>query len=158
MISSLKCIRDINDIISTLGDFIKHRIPTTLSFSVNPMETESTHLKLTISPGKLGLPDLNYYRSNTGKTRIVNAYIHLLKILGKDFDVPELEQVFGIEEIIAISINKGREDGDVIMKGSELKLKYKNIPWDILVHSTLNWTPSKFNNHSIIITKTIIML
>lgn len=154
MISRLKCIRDINDIVSTLGDFIKHRIPTTLSFSVNPMETESTHLKLTISPGNLGLPDINYYKPNSGKARIINAYIHLLKILGKDFDVPELEQVFGIEELIAASIYKSREDDDVIMKGSELKVKYKNIPWDILMQSTLNWTPSKFNNHSIIITST----
>ena len=141
MISSLKCIRDINDIISTLGDFIKHRTPTLINIEIAPTETDSEYLRVILTPNiRLGLPDLSYYKQGYAKKSITSSYIKLLSLLGNKFNIPRLEQVFGIEEIIANSIHDNDVWDDVIMTRDELRKKYKNIPWDILFNFIFNWT------------------
>lgn len=154
MVSTLKCIRDTFDVAATIGDFIKHRIPTSLILSVAPMETETKNLRLILGPGSLGLPDLSYYKPTAAKSRIIRAYINLLKRIGSDFNVPDLENNYGTEAIIAGSIYISKSDEEIMMKGSELRLKYKNIPWDAFIESSLGWPPSKFNNHSIVVMST----
>lgn len=150
-VSSFKCIRNQADIASTMGDFIKHRIPTLISMYVGPIEHESKHVKLILSPNpKLGLPDFTYYSPSYSKKSVINAYNRLLQRLGTDFDVSGLEEIFGIERIIAVSIQAGDiDEEEIITNGAELKEQYKNIPWDILLFSTVGW--ENIDKHTIVI-------
>jgi predicted metalloendopeptidase len=152
LVSSLKCIRDRFDIGSTLGDFIKHRTPTVLNFQVSPLETNTKILRLTITPGKLGLPDISYYfTQGDTKTHIITAYANLLKLLGKDFDMIGLEQIIGLEKIIAESIQDSQYE-EFLVKGKDLNQKYPNIPWESLFQNSLGWSLKKFESHDILIT------
>jgi len=150
MVSSLKCIRDKNEVASTIGDFIRHRIPTIINIDIVPTESDSEYLRVILTPNiKLGLPDLTYYKQGFSKTQIISAYGSLLTRLGQEFNTPGLEQVFGIEEIIANSIHDDDEWSDNIMSREDLRKAYKNIPWDILFAATFNWTQGE--KHRIIL-------
>lgn len=150
MVSSLKCIRDKDEIASTMGDFIRHRVPTLINLDISPTETDSEYLRVILTPNiKLGLPDLTYYHPGYAKTRIISAYGSLLNRLGNEFNTPGLEQIYRIEEIIANSIHDNDTWSDVIMSRDELKKTFKNIPWDILFKSIFNWTPTE--KHTIVI-------
>ena len=150
MVSFLKCIRDRDEIASTMGDFIRHRIPTLIHLDISPTETDSEYLRVILTPNiKLGLPDLSYYHPGFSKTRIISAYGSLLKRLGDEFNTPGLENVFGIEEIIAGSIHDNDVWADVVMNRDELKKTFKNIPWDVLFKSIFNWSSSE--KHKIVI-------
>ena len=150
MVSSLKCIRDKDEIASTIGDFIRHRVPTVINVVISPTETDSEYLKVILTPNiKLGLPDLSYYEQGFSKTRIISAYASLLKRLGDEFNVPGLEQIFGIEEIIANSIHDTDVWSDIITTRDELKNTYKNIPWDVLFQSIFSWKQNE--KHTIVI-------
>jgi putative endopeptidase len=151
MVGSFKCIRDTFDVATTLGDFIKHRIPTSLILFVDSLDIDSEKLYLILGPGSLGLPDLSYYRPTLTKSRIITAYGNLLHKLGIEFDVDGLEQVFGIEEIIADSIFKSKNDDEYVIKIKNLKTTYKNIPWDALFESSLGWNSSETDKHEIIV-------
>ena len=141
LLSSLNCIRDRNEIASTIGDFIKHRTPTLINIEIAPTETDSEYLRVILTPNiRLGLPDLSYYKEGYAKKSITSSYIKLLSLLGNKFNIPRLEQVFGIEEIIANSIHDNDVWDDIIMTRDELRKKYKNIPWDILFNFIFNWT------------------
>ena len=61
LVTSLRCIRDTNDLGATLGEFIKYRIKSPLMCVVVPQETKSDTLRLAFSYGDLGLPDISYY-------------------------------------------------------------------------------------------------
>ena len=155
MVGSMKCIRDLEDVASTLGDFIKHRIPTLLSFMVVPMETKSTIYRLALAHGDLGLPDTQYYFPDSlSKRRTLVAYGKLLSHLSKDFDVEGLERIVGIERMSATEIIKSRKDTEILMKGSDIQEKYRAVPWDLIFHSALGWTPSEFRNTNILILST----
>jgi putative endopeptidase len=150
MVSSLKCIRDKEEIASTIGDFIRHRVPTVINVDISPTESDSDYIRVILTPNiKFGLPDLSYYHPGFSKTKIIGAYASLLNRLGNEFNTPGLEQVFGIEEIIANSIQENDSWNDIIMTRDSLKKRFKNIPWDILFHSIFSWTPSE--KHIIVI-------
>jgi putative endopeptidase len=150
-VSSFKCIRDQADIASTMGDFIRHRIPTLINMYVGPIEHESKNVKLILSPNtKLGLPDFTYYSPSYGKKTVISAYNKLLQELGAAFEITGLEEIFGIERIIASAILAGDiDDEEIITNGAELKDKYKNIPWDILLFTTVSW--AQIDKHTIVI-------
>jgi len=155
MVGNMKCIRDQNDVASTLGDFIKHRIPTMLSFMVIPMETKSSIYRLALAHGDLGLPDIHYYFSKSSShRRTLVAYGKLLTHLSKDFDVEGLERIVGLEHISATEIIKGRKDNEILINGSDIEEKYKAVPWHVLFHSALGWTHSEFRNAKILVLST----
>lgn len=135
LVVNLRCIRDANDIGSTIGDFIKYRISTVLGFIVVPPETNSKSLKLALTPGSLGLPDPSYYQNIN--TRVINAYSKLLKRLSIDFNVPNLETSIATETILAEALIESRGDYEIIIKGKELKKKYFHIPWDKIFEATM---------------------
>ena len=71
IVSSLKCIRDKDEIASTLGNFIRYRVPTVINLDIAPTETDSEYLRVILTPNiKLGLPDLTYYQPGFAKTRL----------------------------------------------------------------------------------------
>jgi len=155
MVGSMKCIRDLNDVGSTLGDFIKHRIPTLLSFMVVPMQTKTNIYRLSLAHGDLGLPDTHYYFPDSpSKRRTLVAYGKLLTRLSKEFDMDGLERIVGIEHISATEIIKSRQDNEILMRGSEIQEKYRAVPWDVIFHSSIGWTPSEFRNAKILVLST----
>lgn len=152
LVSSLRCIRDMNDIGNTLGEFIKYRVKCLFSFIVVPSERDSQTLRLTITPGELGLPDPSYYKQDgAGNKRTVAAYSNLLKRLGEEFDWPNLEQIVPVEYKIADALVESRQDEEVLIKGSELLHKYSAIPWEAIFKTTLGWTRSKLEEHTILL-------
>ena len=154
LVSSLQCIRDLSDIGSSLGDFIRHQVSTIFECIISPMKTDSKLLRLILSPGSLGLPDISYYMTD-GKhvTHIIRAYDNLLKKLGKEFDIPDLNQIIIMEQRIAKSILKSMNNEDeVLLQGNELKMKYPNIPWDSIFESAIGWSENELNKNKIVIT------
>jgi len=157
LVSSLRCIRDLFDIGSSLGDFIRHQISTIFEFIISPMKTDSKQIRLIISPGSLGLPDPSYYITD-GKhtTHILSAYDNLLKKLGKEFDIPDLNQLIIMEQRIAQSmiISMDSNEEEILVVGKDLKNKYPNIPWISIFESATGWSETEFNNHEIVVTST----
>jgi putative endopeptidase len=149
LISTLRCIRDTNDLGSVIGEFIKYRIRSVLACIVVPPESQTDTLRLAFVPGDLGLPDPSYY--DQPQSRIMNAYIKLLTKLGEDFDVVGLEQSISMEFIAADATFKSREDSEVLMTGEELEQTYKHIPWHSLIQSAFNWSPSEFRQKKILV-------
>jgi len=153
LVSKFGCIRDTSEVGTTLGEFIRFQVNTILCMIVAPTEEQTHTYRLTIIPGKLGLPDSSYYLDKTPeKEAAIVAYMQLLSMLGEDFNVSSIETVLGLERIAAESIRKGRDDLEVLVRGADLIQMYPNIPWSTLVLSSLKWPMSKFRSHSILIT------
>jgi putative endopeptidase len=152
LVSGLRCIRDTNDIASTLGDFLKHRVGCMLQSMVVPTERKSSIVRFALLPGELGLPDPAYYKPSVeGTSRVLLAYSSLLKRLGDVFDVPGLEQLVTLETQLAPLVVESRGDGEELLKGSDLLHTYRHIPWERLFESALGWTPSEFRSHTLLI-------
>jgi putative endopeptidase len=152
MISSLRCIRDLHDIGTTLGDFMKHRIKSLIQMVVVPSEDDSTTLRFSLVNGDLGLPDPTYYRgANSTPSRVIQAYTKLLKRCGEEFDVEGLERVVSLETAAAPVIIRARQDSEILLKGAELRDKYPNIPWDAIIDAGLGWTPAHFSSQKVLL-------
>jgi len=132
LLSSLQCIRSIEDVGSTLADFIKHRIPTVLTLFVAPMEVNSKLQRLLLVPGSVGLPDTAYYKGTPDTSRILAAYETLLRRLSRDFGTEDLSHAIAFEQQIAEASDEARGDTEHLLKGSILKQEYKHIPWDAI--------------------------
>ena len=57
-----------------------------------------------------------------------------------------------IEHIIANALDNIRGEEEVMMKGKELRTKYKSIPWHVFAKSAFDWTPAKFDEFSFLLT------
>jgi len=153
LVARFGCIRDVAEVGTTLGEFMRFQVNTILCMVVAPTEKQTRIYRLTITPGKLGLPDSSYYLDKTPeKQSAILAYMNLLTILEKDFSIQATDVVIGLERVAAESIRKGRADSEVLLKGTDLVQLYPNIPWSTLISSALGWTMSKFRTQSILIT------
>lgn len=153
LVNNLRCIRDTKDIATTLGDLLKHRIPSILSILVVPKQNDAGVLRFTFGTGELGLPDPSYYVADTTtKTRTITAYSNLLKRLAKDFDVSGLERIVALEVEAAEAIFRARRDEEELFKGRELEKKFPDIPWLDLIKSMTDWSDQAILNHSYLIT------
>lgn len=142
LVNKLNCIRDINDVASTLGDYTRYRINTVISIFAGPESTNSNIIRTSIGAGSIGLPDVSYYRASApGKMRTLLAYIKLLRTLGKDFDVPNLELLSSFESSCVDPLIKAAGDDELLMTGSEISSKYKTVPWDIFWQAALDLAP-----------------
>lgn len=149
LVSSFRCIRDYNELASTIADFMKYRIKSIFSSIVVPPEENNIYLRFALMPGDLGLPDPAYYENIESRT--IGAYSRLLKKLSDDFEIPGLETIIGFEREMAASLLKSRGDKEQVLTGLELTNRYKNIPWDILFYSLLKISKSKFESMKLII-------
>ena len=75
----------------------------------------------------------------------------MLKRLGEDFSVPNLDLIIPIETMAAKAILEGRKEKEVLVTGAYLEKKYTNIPWHVLMQSILGWSPSEFKRHKILL-------
>jgi putative endopeptidase len=149
LLSSLRCIRDTTDLASVLAEFMQFRIQTVLGCNVVPSETNSAILRFSLTPGDVGLPDPAYYAEKN--TRVTYNYGKLLKRLSDDFNIPALETIIPIEKLFAQAILESRRDPEVLVSGADLEKRYMHIPWDIFFQTLLQWSPSQFRNHKILL-------
>ncbi len=151
-IARFQCARDIHDVGRTIGQFIRKRIPTQLSMMIIPMETQSSVLRLAIGGGSTGLPDPSYYTDpDPAKLKAIDLYSKMLKTLGDDFSVPELEQVIGLEKFAAPLLTEYKRDKEFITKGSELQKLYPGIPWEAIFMGATDMKPSQWKPLSILV-------
>ena len=152
LVDKLGCIRDTDDVASTMGDFCRFRVDTLLSIFASPESKHSNTIRMCIGTGSIGLPDSSYYKATApGKMRTLLAYIQLLRKLGKDFDVPGLELLANLESTSILPLSKASNDYEVLMTGSELVAKYKSIPWGVLFQSALDLSPSEWSHKTFLI-------
>jgi putative endopeptidase len=149
LVSSLRCIRDTNELASTIGDFMKYRIKCIFSSIVVPPESNNRYLRFALMPGDLGLPDPAYYEDIESRT--IGAYSRLLKKLSDDFEIQGLETIVGFEREMAVGLLKSRGDREEVLTGHELMVKYTHIPWLPLFHSLLHASKSEFESMKILI-------
>jgi predicted metalloendopeptidase len=155
LINKLGCIRDINDVASTLGDFCRYRVDTIISVFSAPESKHSKKIRMCIGSGSIGLPDISYYRATApGKMRTLLAYIQLLRKLGEEFDVHGLELLASLEAGSINSLIKSMGDDEIILKGVEIKERFKAVPWDIFFEAGFNLTPNMWANKEFIILST----
>ena len=152
LVDKLGCIRDTNDVASTIGDYCRYRVNTILQIFAGPESKHSRSMRICIGSGSIGLPDISYYKATApGKMRTLLAYIALLKRLGEDFDVPNLELVASLESTSVIPLAKAIGDDEILMRGSEIHEKYKSTPWGIIFKAALDLNPSEWANKQFLI-------
>jgi predicted metalloendopeptidase len=150
LVNGLRCIRDVNDIGSSLGEFLKFRVGTVMTFLAVTPENDGDIIRLALAPGNLGLPDSTYYKDR--ESRLIGAYTRLLKRLSEDFNVPGLERIIAIEVVLARINEKTRNDAEILMTGKELKQNYPAIPWEMIFQSGFQYSLEKFLEEKILIT------
>jgi len=144
-IRSLGCMRDTNDIASSIGAMCRFNIPTVVSISISQAGSIYT---INLSPGSLGLPHLEYYGATVpGKSKILYAYTALLIRIAKQLDIDDLSYLIPLEATFAAELHRA-EDESEILTGAELVRSYTNIPWDILFKS-YGIEDDKFKKHTI---------
>ena len=142
---NLRCMRSVEDVGATLGEFIRQRLSNLLSVFTSPEERQSKRLRLTIGTGSTGLPDTSYQLVQTpGNIKILNAYQHMFAKIGEEFDIENLGQFVAIERIVAEALEESRGDDEVLMRGSELRAEFPAIPWFSMAKSAFRQNPSTF--------------
>lgn len=155
LVNKLGCIRDENDIASTLGDYCRYRVDTIITVFSAPDAKHSTKIRMCIGSGSIGLPDISYYKATApGKMRTLLAYIQLLRKLGSEFDVKGLEILASLESTSVDALIKSMGDDEIILKGSELKERFHSIPWDVFFEAGFSLTPTMWANKEFIIMST----
>jgi len=150
VISRIGCIRTMTELGSIMGEFIRFQINTPLCFTVIPSEFQTNLYRLTISPGKLGLPDSSYYLQHTHENRAaLVAYNTLLVSLGKDFTIPHISAVLSLEKGVARYLHQSNYDEEILLKGSDILSTYSSIPWETIVPEATGWTIQDFKHHTI---------
>jgi putative endopeptidase len=133
---NLRCMRDSIDIARTMGELTKYKIPGMFWLYSQYENQNKTKYTYTIGVGKVGLPDLSYYKKTApGKSKTLLKYANLLQTVGKMFDIENLSSVLPLEELLAGSIQKSFSEKTFEMKGSELAKEFPHIPFETLFMS-----------------------
>ena len=150
---NLRCMRDINDIAITIGEFIKFRVPCPLEVTIQPSEAHSKELRLCLSPCRLTLPDTSYYTvESRGSAHLLETYNKMLTEVGNFFEVNNMELFVGIEGIVASALDETKGEEELLMTGRELISKYRHIPWLALAKTAFYLSEKEFYNFKITIT------
>lgn len=129
----LRCIRDKEDIARTMGDLVKHKIPGIFWMFSQYENQNKTKYTYTIGIGKVGLPDLSYYKKTApGKSKTLLKYANLLQTVGKMFNIENLSMVIPVEELLAAAIQKSFTEKSFEMKGLDLAKEFPHIPFETL--------------------------
>ena len=133
ILSDLRCMRDKNDIARTMGELVRYKIPGVFWFYSQYENQRDTKFTFSIGIGKVGLPDLSYYKKTApGKSKTLLKYANLLQDVGKMFDIENLSTIIPVEELLASSIQKSLGEKTFQSKGEDLQKEYTGIPFDIL--------------------------
>jgi putative endopeptidase len=130
-IRSIGCMRDTADAARALGKMCRYSIATIIDISIYQYANK---FYINIEPGSMGLPDASYYSAIiTGKMNTLHSYTQLIKNATKRLDIDDITSVIPIEARFAQTLDYLKNDSRYInLTGSELKRRYKHIPWDTL--------------------------
>jgi putative endopeptidase len=152
MISSFNCMRDIDDVSSVLGEFVKFKIKSLLTVFTSPMESKSKDLRLTFTVGELGLPDSQYYLEKSSKNiKILVQYKNLLKKIGDDMNIVDIDSIISLEHMAAKELKVSQADDELLMTGDEIEKNYPNISWTKFVKTAFNWSEEKWKSEKILV-------
>ena len=133
LLQSLRCIRDEKDIARAMGEFARSKIPGVFWMFGQYENQNKTNYTYTLGIGRVGLPDLSYYKKTApGKSKTLTKYATLLQTVGKLFDIENLSSIIPIEELLAAAVQKSLTEKSIHMKGSQLSDEFKHIPFDTL--------------------------
>lgn len=129
----LRCMRDTTDIARMMGELARYKIPGIFWLFGNYENQNKTDYTYTIGIGKVGLPDLSYYKKTApGKSKTLLQYANLLKTVGKLFGIEDLSSIIALEELLAGAIEKSLTEKTIHMKGSALEKEFPHIPFELL--------------------------
>jgi len=133
-VRSLGCIRDNTDISRTLGDMARFQIPTI--FSVTDAIIDEKHC-IILSPGILGLPNINYYNATAPeKSRNLSAYVTLCKRVSELLDINDISLGIQVEQLLIGKLDAATNPelyktlDTTTMTIAALKRRFKNIHWE----------------------------
>lgn len=139
VLRSFFCIKDYEDIATTLGSMARRNIPTILDVYVAPKDggqkTEHRDYCIHISIGSVGLPDVVYYKGgDPAHTEVLGAYVRLIQTLCKRLGLEEdLSAVIPFEATLAAYMAKADSklatDTAEYLTLAELSSKCSAIPW-----------------------------
>jgi len=136
VLRDLYCVRDTVDIATNIGLFNKRGVKTLLEINVFQKLKQGNKFSIVLSPGRLGLPGPSYYNATApGKSRTLFSYVKLCKEVSKLLDVDDLSSAISTEGILAMNLDKFKDDTYEDIHGSELEKRFTTIPWDILFES-----------------------
>ena len=147
VLRDLRCLRDKQDIGRTLGELVKYKIPGVFWLFGQYENQNKTKYTYTLGIGKVGLPDLSYYKKTApGKSKTLLKYANLLQSAGKLFQIDNLSQIIPLEELLAAAIQKSLSDKSFEMKGADLEKEYSDIPFGIIFETMglANWREELF--------------
>ncbi len=134
-VRGMGCIRDTKDLSTTLGSLCRFRIPTILSINILPSQRGGYTVSL--SPGRVGLPDTSYYNGTApGKTNVLYKYTNLIQHITTRIDVEDASRSIPFEARFSGLIHSAESDTTVRnMRVSELTRTFQNIDWIALLTS-----------------------
>lgn len=143
-IQKLRCIRSVDDIGEILGSFCKNKVDCLISsfLQLERTKNDESIYTLVFQNGSLGLPDISYYKGIApGKIRTLESYIHLIKKVCKLLEIEDISSIVTLEAHFAAYMSLYASKESILIKGSELKEKFKNFPWQTFFESygITNW-------------------
>lgn len=130
LLANLRCIRDETDIARTMGEFAKYKIQGIFWLFGQYENQNHTNYTYTIGIGRVGLPDLSYYKKTApGKSKTLLKYANLLQTAGKLLEIDNLSTIIPVEELLAGAIQKSLTEKSLQMKGSDLEKEFPKIPF-----------------------------
>jgi predicted metalloendopeptidase len=147
LLANLRCIRDQTDVARTMGEFAKYKIQGVFWLFGQYENQNHTNYTYTLGIGRVGLPDLSYYKKTApGKSKTLLKYANLLQSVGKLLEIDNLSTIIPLEELLAGAIQKSLTEKSLKLKGSELETEFPKIPFQILFETVgiQNWKSQCF--------------
>ncbi len=131
LLSDLGCMKTSEDVMATIGTFVRRNIPTLLNVYLGRDLNNPNHSVLVLTSGSLSLPDVSYYKGEApGKMVTLNMFETFLNRLGKHLEYEDFGRIAIFESKASIIYDDANGDEPQMMKCSDLMKKYKNIPWN----------------------------
>jgi len=121
---SLACLRTEEDVHTHFAQVCKIHFPSIFKLTYK-IEADKT-ARLCIDVNAPGL-----YSSYYDDPETVKRYKTFLHNLGKEFQIPEMQKIYGIEKNIVMAANNLSNDEYYKIKGYRLERKFPAIPWKI---------------------------
>lgn len=146
LLLDLRCMRNKEDVAKMMGELTKYKIPGIFWLFGQYENQNKTEYTFTIGIGRVGLPDLSYYKKTApGKGKTLLQYANLLQTVGKMFGIDNLSNVIALEELLAGAIQKSLTEESIQRKGSELAKEFPDIPFET-IFDTIGYTSWKSDN------------
>jgi putative endopeptidase len=130
---SLHNMQDTNQVGQQLGSMIRSGIKTFINIGVDvAFYAGKRRFFLIIEPGKLGLPDPQYYFKGLGTSTTLKNYRGFLEFITEKLNIGiNLAEAEGLEVVLAPHLQKYKDAFEINFIGiADLKRKMSAVPWD----------------------------